>query len=33
MKSYYTAALRAESQRPEQRVAVAYDDSEHVNPC
>jgi membrane protein len=32
-KSYYTAALRAESQRPEQRVAVAYDETQHSNLC
>jgi membrane protein len=32
-KSYYTAALRAEAQRPEQRVEVAYQDTKSGGPC
>jgi membrane protein len=32
-KSYYTAALHAEAQRPEQHVAVAYDDTSNGHPC
>jgi membrane protein len=31
-KSYYTAALRAEAQRPEQQVDIAYEDKQHADP-
>jgi membrane protein len=32
-KSYYTAALRAEAQRPEQKVEIAYQDAKSGDPC
>lgn len=32
-KSYYTAALRAEAQRPEQKVQIAYQDTKSADPC
>jgi membrane protein len=32
-KSYYTAALRAEAQRPEQKVEIAYQDTKSGDPC
>jgi YihY family inner membrane protein len=32
-KSYYTAALRAEAQRPEQKVEIAYQNAKSGDPC
>jgi hypothetical protein len=32
-KSYHTAALRAEAQRPEQQLDIAYTDKQHADPC
>jgi membrane protein len=32
-KSYYTAALRAEAQRPEQQLDIVYTDKQHADPC
>jgi YihY family inner membrane protein len=32
-KSYYTAALRAEAQRPEQKVKIAYQDAKSADRC
>jgi membrane protein len=32
-KSYYTAALRAEAQRPEQKVEIAYQDAKSADRC
>jgi membrane protein len=32
-KSYYTAALRAEAQRPEQKLEIAYQDTKSADRC
>jgi uncharacterized BrkB/YihY/UPF0761 family membrane protein len=32
-KSYYTDALRAEAQRPEQTLEIAYQDAKSGEPC